>query len=82
MIRKQDTTGAGGITGTSIFTAVTVPGIVTVGGYGLVEKIETASFAIEIQRAQDLGLDNVVEQLKKNLQKEIDKNTPILDRSS
>lgn len=43
-----------------------------------IEK-ETASYAIEIQRAQDLGLDNVVEQLEKNLQKEIDRNTPILD---
>lgn len=39
---------------------------------------ETASYAIEIQRAKELGLENVVEQLQKNLQKEIDKiNNPL-----
>ena len=33
---------------------------------------ETASYAIEIQRAKELGLENVVEQLQKNLQREIE----------
>ena len=30
---------------------------------------ETASYAVEIQRAQELGLDNVVEQLQKEFTK-------------
>lgn len=34
---------------------------------------ETACYAVEIQRAQDLGLDNVVKQLQENLQNEIKK---------
>lgn len=33
--------------------------------------MKLASYAIEIQRAKELGLENVVEQLQKNLQKEI-----------
>ena len=37
-------------------------------------KKRCTSYAVEIQRAQNLGLDNVVEQLQKNLQIEIKKN--------
>ena len=40
---------------------------------------ETASYAVEIQRAEELGLDNVVEQLQKNLQEEINKINTTLD---
>ena len=40
---------------------------------------ETASYAVEIQWAQELGLDNVVEQLQKNLQKEIETISVSLD---
>jgi len=40
---------------------------------------ETASYAVEIQRAQELGLDNVVEQLQKNLQNEINRINASLD---
>lgn len=32
---------------------------------------ETAGYAVEIQRAQDLGLDNVVKQLQENIQNKI-----------
>lgn len=39
---------------------------------------ETASYGVEIRRAQELGLDNIVEQLQKNLQNEINRiNAPL-----